>query len=87
MLYGGLPARTQVPLDATRLHYAGLTVRGVFHHAPRHVRAALALLAARPARFRPLLTHRFGLDEVVTPLRMAAGLEPRDGLLKAVVEP
>ena len=87
VLFGGLPGGTRVPIDAGRLHYDGLTLRGVFHHAPRHVRAALVLLAERPAAFRPLITHRFGLDDVVVPLEMAAGLRPRDGLLKALIDP
>jgi L-iditol 2-dehydrogenase len=87
VMFGGLPGGTEVPFDATRLHYAGLTIRGAFHHAPRHVRDALALLAADPEPFRPLLTHRYGLDEVATPLAMTCGLLPRDGLLKAVIEP
>jgi hypothetical protein len=33
------------------------------------------------------LTHRFPLGDVVQPLEMTAGLAPRDGLLKAVVDP
>ncbi len=87
VLFGGLPGGTTVPVDAYRLHYEALTLRGVFHHAPRHVRAALELVAADPASFAALITHRFALEDVVTPLRMAAGLEPRDGLVKALIRP
>jgi L-iditol 2-dehydrogenase len=87
VLFGGLPGGTEVPFDAYRLHYEAVTLRGVFHHAPRHVRAALDLLAADADAFRPLLTHRFPLDDVTTPLAMTAGLKPRDGLVKAVVDP
>lgn len=87
LLFGGLPAGTAVPFDAHRVHYEALTLRGVFHHAPRHVRDAGALLARAPERFGELLTHRFPLERVTEPLAMMAGLAPREGLLKAVIEP
>jgi L-iditol 2-dehydrogenase len=87
VLFGGLTAGTSVPIDAYRLHYEALTLRGVFHHAPRHVRAALELLARDPAPFRTLITHEFALDDVVVPLEMTAGIRPRDGILKAVIRP
>ncbi|MDX6376147.1 MAG: L-iditol 2-dehydrogenase [Gaiellaceae bacterium] len=87
VLFGGLPAGTSVPVDAYRLHYEALTLRGVFHHAPRHVRASLELLARDPAPFRTLITHEFALDDVVVPLEMTAGIRPRDGILKAVIRP
>ena len=44
VLFGGLPRETVVPVDSYRLHYEALTLRGSFHHRPRDVRAALALL-------------------------------------------
>ncbi len=87
VLFGGLKAGTSVPVDAYRLHYEALTLRGVFHHAPRHVRAALDLLAADAASFRALVTHEFALADVVVPLEMTAGIRPRDGLLKAAIRP
>jgi L-iditol 2-dehydrogenase len=87
VLFGGLPAGTSVPVDAYRLHYEALTLRGVFHHAPRHVRAAIELVTRDPAPFRALITHEFPLDDVVVPLEMTAGLRPRDGILKAAIRP
>src|SRR5207248_7973175 len=35
VFFSGLPAGTEVALDASRIHYEALTLRGVFHHAPR----------------------------------------------------
>ena len=86
VFFGGLPRGTVVGVDSYRLHYEALTLRGVFHHAPRHVRAALDLLADEPDLFRDLITHRFPLDDLVTPLEMTAGMRPRDGILKALIE-
>jgi L-iditol 2-dehydrogenase len=82
VLFGGLAAGTALPVDAYRLHYEELTLRGAFHHAPRHVRAALAFLASGAYPWERLVTHRVALDGV-------AGLfadPPRD-LLKAAVLP
>jgi L-iditol 2-dehydrogenase len=81
VLFGGLPGGTEVPLDAGRLHYEQLTIRGAFHHAPRHVRAALAFLASGAHPWERLVTHRVGLEGV-------AGLladPPRDYLKAAVI--
>jgi L-iditol 2-dehydrogenase len=87
VFFGGPPRGTAVTLDTYRLHYEALTMRGSFHHRPRDVRAALALIAADPGPIADLLTHEFPLERVEEPLRRAAGLEPRDGLLKAVIRP
>jgi len=72
----------EVAVDTFRLHYEELTLRGAFHHTPRHVRAALAFLASGAHPWERLVTHRVGLEGV-------AGLfadPPRD-LLKAAVVP
>jgi L-iditol 2-dehydrogenase len=87
VLFGGLPRDTMVPVDSYRLHYEALTLRGSFHHRPRDVRAALALLERAAASIARLLTHEFALADVVEPLQRSAGLAPRDGLLKAVIRP
>jgi L-iditol 2-dehydrogenase len=82
VFFGGLPTDEQVPLDAYRLHYDELTLRGAFHHTPRTVRAALVFLATGAYPWRRLLTHEVGLEGV-------AGLfedPPRD-YLKAIVRP
>jgi L-iditol 2-dehydrogenase len=87
VLFGGLPRETVVPVDSYRLHYEALTLRGSFHHRPRDVLAALALLERAAPTIAGVLTHEFALADVVEPLRRGAGLAPRDGLLKAVIRP
>src|SRR5207248_1772880 len=49
-------------LDAQRIHYDELTLRGVFHHTPQTVRAALSFLASGAYPWRALLTHEISLD-------------------------
>ncbi|MGH3093707.1 MAG: zinc-dependent alcohol dehydrogenase [Gaiellaceae bacterium] len=78
LFFGG----REIAVDTFRLHYEELTLRGAFHHTPRHVRAALAFLASGAYPWERLITHEVGLEGV-------AGLfrdPPRD-LLKAAVLP
>jgi L-iditol 2-dehydrogenase len=72
----------EVAVDTFRLHYEELTLRGAFHHTPRHVRAALAFLASGAYPWDRLVTHEVGLEGV-------AGLfaDPPPDLLKAAVLP
>jgi L-iditol 2-dehydrogenase len=72
----------ELAVDTFRLHYEELTLRGAFHHTPRHVRAALAFLASGAFPWERLVTHQVGLEQV-------AGLfaDPPPDLLKAAVLP
>ena len=82
LAFGGLSREERVEIDPYRIHYEEMTLRGAFHHAPLHVRAALAFLCSGAYPFERLLTHQVGLEGV-------AGLladPPRD-YLKAVVVP
>jgi L-iditol 2-dehydrogenase len=82
VLFGGLERGTAVSLDSYRLHYEELTLLGAFHHAPRHVRAALAFLASGAYPWERLITHRLELDELP-----ALFADPPRELLKAAVYP
>jgi L-iditol 2-dehydrogenase len=81
VFFGGLPSGTKIAVDAGRLHYDQLTLRGVFHHAPRHLRAALAFLASGAYPWARLVTHSVGLEGVP---RLLAD-PPRDYLKAAVL--
>jgi L-iditol 2-dehydrogenase len=80
VFFSGIPG--DVELDAVRIHYDELTLRGVFHHTPQTVRAALAFLATGAYPWEQLLTHEVRLEELP-----ALFAEPPDGYLKAVVRP
>jgi L-iditol 2-dehydrogenase len=82
LLFGGLPRDARPPLDAYRVHYEELTLRGSFHHTPQTVRAALGFLASGAYPWELLVTHRVALDRL--PALFAN--PPRD-LLKAAVVP
>jgi L-iditol 2-dehydrogenase len=78
LFFGG----REVAVDTFRLHYEELTLRGAFHHTPRHVRAALAFLASGAYPWERLVTHRVGLEGVA-----ALFADPPPDLLKAAVVP
>lgn len=80
VLFSGVPG--DVELDAYRLHYDELTLRGSFHHTPRTVRAALAFLASGAYPWHKLLTHEVSLDGLP-----ALFADPPEGYLKAIVRP
>jgi len=80
VMFGGLPRDARPPVDAYRVHYEELTVRGSFHHTPQTVRAALVFLASGAYPWARLVTHRISLEGL--PALFAA---PPHDLLKAAV--
>ncbi len=82
ILFSGLRSGERVELDAYKLHYDEVTMRGAFHHTPTTVRAALAFLASGAYPWERLITHRVTLDELP-----ALFADPPRDLLKAAVIP
>jgi L-iditol 2-dehydrogenase len=82
VMFGGLPRDARPPVDAYRLHYEELTIRGSFHHTPATVRAALGFLASGAYPWERLVTHRVSLEELP-----ALFADPPRDLLKAAVVP
>jgi L-iditol 2-dehydrogenase len=82
LFFGGLERGASVDVDAYRLHYEELTLRGAFHHTPATVRAALVFLASGAFPWERLITHRISLDGLPESLR-----NDNDNLLKAAVYP
>jgi L-iditol 2-dehydrogenase len=82
VFFGGLPGGAAVPIDAHRVHYDELTLRGAFHHSPATVRAALVFLASGAYPWERLVSHEIPLDGL-------PGLfaNPPRELLKAAVRP
>ncbi len=82
VMFGGLSHDARPPVDAFRLHYEELTVRGSFHHTPATVRGALAFLTSGAYPWARLVTHRVSLAELP-----ALFADPPRDLLKAAVVP
>ena len=56
IFYGGCSRGTSVRLDTQALHYDQLTLQGVFHNTPYHVRLALEVLASQHLPGAALIT-------------------------------
>ena len=82
LFFGGLPRDAAAAVDAYRVHYEELTLRGAFHHTPATVRAALAFLASAAYPWERLVTHRVGLEGLP-----ALFADPPRDLLKAAIVP
>ena len=82
VLFGGLPREARPPVDAYRVHYDELTLRGSFHHTPANVRAALAFLASGAYPWERLVTHQVPLAGLP-----ALFADPPNEMLKAAVVP
>jgi L-iditol 2-dehydrogenase len=83
IFYGGCPQGTQIQLPTRPLHYDQLTLQGVFHNTPYHVRLALSLLADTTWPWTALLTHTLPLAQ----LSNAFDLMIRRQALKVVLVP
>lgn len=63
-LFGGCPRDTTITVSTEQLHYSELTLKGVFHSTPRHVRDALAMLAQGDRPFERLISDERPLADL-----------------------
>ncbi len=82
-LFGGCPSGTHITIDTVRMHYEELKLIGSFHHTPRHISAALNLLADDTVTPEVLVNDRITLDELTEALRR---MGRRSDLIKAEVK-
>jgi L-iditol 2-dehydrogenase len=82
-LFGGCASGTTVTLDTYALHYEARTLKGTFHHTPRHFAAALAAIADGSIPAGELITGTLTLDDLVPAFER---LERGEGI-KYVVRP
>jgi L-iditol 2-dehydrogenase len=72
--FGGCPAGTRVAFDTGRLHYSSLTLLASFHHTPRTIRRALALIESGVVRAADFVDGECTLEELPACFRaMTAG--------------
>ena len=85
--FGGCEEGSTARIDTYRLHYEELCLTAAFHHTPKHVRMAMELLTRTGFPHEVLVTHRYPLEELVTPLRVAAKEIDEPGFIKAAIVP
>jgi L-iditol 2-dehydrogenase len=64
LFYGGCPQESRVQLPTRPVHYDQLTLKGVFHNTPYHVRLALTLLSEAKIPWSSLVTHTLPLPKL-----------------------
>jgi L-iditol 2-dehydrogenase len=85
--FGGCEEGSRALVDTFRLHYEELCLTAAFHHTPRHVRMALDLLSRPDFPHQALITHRYPLEELVTPLQVVSKERSTAHFIKAAVLP
>lgn len=70
LLFGGCKAGTTITVGTELLHYSQLTLKGVFHTTPRHVKTAYDLITRRMMPEDLLVTDEVPLSETVKALEM-----------------
>ena len=70
LLFGGCKAGTTITVGTELLHYSQLTLKGVFHTTPRHVKTAYDLITCRMMPEDLLVTAEVPLGETVKALEM-----------------
>ena len=70
-LFAGFSKGEQAQLDVNAIHYNELIVTGAFGLTRLHFERALKMIASGHFELDSLLTHRFGLEDIVTALATA----------------
>jgi L-iditol 2-dehydrogenase len=75
VLFGGTPAGAMFLVDSSAMHYEEYTLKGVFHHTPKYVKAAVDLLSSGAVDGASLVSEVRPLQALVPSLEdMAKGL-------------
>lgn len=85
VVLGGLTGGRPVELPVDQLVLDEITVAGVFSHNRSAVQRALRLVERQPEAFAGMVTHAFGLGEVVRAIDTVSSGDP--GVLKVAIDP
>jgi alcohol dehydrogenase len=85
VVLGGLTGGRPVELPVDRLVLDEISVAGVFSHDRSAVQRALRLVERQPEAFSGMVTHAFGLDDVVRAIDTVSSGDP--GVLKVAIDP
>jgi L-iditol 2-dehydrogenase len=84
LLFGGARAGSSVTIDTVLLHYSEITIKGVFHHTPRHVRQAFDLICGGTVRARDYIIANKPLEATIAALEL---MGQQRGIKYAIVPP
>lgn len=69
LLFGGTKTGSTLQIDANRMHYAQITIKGVFHTTPRCVETAFQLLEMGVIHEEDFIQHAYPLEQVEEALK------------------
>jgi L-iditol 2-dehydrogenase len=64
LLFGGCKPGEKITLDTELIHYSEITIKGVFHHTPAHVKKAYDLIMKKKLNLSRLVTERLPLNKI-----------------------
>jgi len=76
-LFGGCPPGTSIKIDTGLIHYSELTIKGVYHHTPTHVKEAFDLIITRHIDAARFVTADMPLEKLKDALEL---MEQRKGI-------
>lgn len=82
-VFAGLPSDTVLPIPAKALHYRFVQIMGCSGFALPAFNRAFGMIKQNPARYLPLITHRFPLEKGQEAMEMLA----RGEAFKIMIEP
>jgi L-iditol 2-dehydrogenase len=84
LLFGGSKSGTSISIDTVLLHYSELTITGIFHHTPKHVKIAFDLISGGTVRALDYITANKPLSETIAALEL---IGRQQGIKYAIVPP
>ena len=61
---------TSINIDTGLIHYSELTIKGVYHHAPSHVKESFELITSKRIDAGRFITADMPLEKLVTALEL-----------------
>ncbi len=84
LLFGGAKSGTSISIDTVLLHYSELTIKGIFHHTPKHVKVAFDLISNGQVHALDYITANKTLAETIDALEL---IGRQQGIKYAIVPP
>ena len=83
-LFGGCMPDTSINIDTGLIHYSELTIKGVYHHAPSHVKKSFDLITSKRIDAGKFITADMPLEKLITALEL---MDQQKGIKYNIVAP
>jgi L-iditol 2-dehydrogenase len=83
-LFGGCMPGTSINIDTGLVHYSELTIKGVYHHTPCHVKKSFDLITSKRIDAGKFITADMPLEKLITALEL---MDQQKGIKYNIVAP